>query len=84
MSIPTLKRIRISSQIDLTTWLSKSAAQADIADMNSVMLVSHSDKANKSHLSVNEVREALNEQAWKLERSYTLNGGLLGHVISRS
>lgn len=77
MTIPNLKRIKVTSGLELTTWLSKQDR-----DGQSVMLVTHADQNHSKHVGRNQVDAALTAHGWTSGMRYTLNGGLLGHVIS--
>ena len=79
MSIPTLKRINISSEQELRIWLEKHVYQAE-----DVMLVTHTKEAHRKYVGVEQVHTALATYGWVAGRRYTLNGDLLGHVITKS
>ena len=76
MTIPKLKRIKVSSERELRAWLSKNAAAQD------VMIVTCNERSRTQHISSAQVRSVLGETGWKTGRSYTLDGNLLGHVAS--
>ncbi len=78
MTIPTLKRIKISSERDLRHWL----AAGPVVD-GSVMLVTFNRTSPAKHVSHAEVHAALSEHGWVSERRYTLNSTLVGHVIRK-
>lgn len=77
MTIPNLKRLKISSEQELRFWLSKQAGQ-----VQSVMVVTYSEASHDRYVSRAQVAEALDAHGWVSGFSYTLNGNLLGHVIS--
>lgn len=78
MTIPKLKRIKISSELELRTWLTRSGDQHD-----DVMLVTYKSASDPRHVSRQIVHEALADHGFVGGPRYTLNTGLLGHVISR-
>lgn len=75
MTIPTLKRIKVSSAQDLRNWLSQQAGYPQ-----DVMIVTCDKTSRTKHVSSDEVRKALHDSGWMAGRSYTLNGHLVGHV----
>lgn len=77
MSMPNLKRVRIFSELELSTWLDKNSGH------ESVMLVTHSDASHKKHVSREQISDVLAKHGWKEGFKYTLSSTLLGHVISR-
>jgi hypothetical protein len=78
MSIPNLKRVKVSSEQELKSWLSKKSNQKQ-----SVMLVTCNKKSKDKHISHEQVDDALTAYGWIATRRYTLNGNLLGHVIHK-
>ncbi len=46
------------------------------------MIVTCDRSSPTKHVSRASVRSILAQHGWKSEKSYTLNGNLLGHVIS--
>ena len=78
MSIPSLKRVRISTDLELRRWLAKGGG-----DGGPVMLVTKASGAPGACLGGAEVRAAIRKAGYHAGRSYTLNGGLLGHVVER-
>ena len=78
MKIPALKRIKVTSRTDLTTWLARHDDQAE-----SVMLVTQTDPASPKHVSRETVAEALAAHGWVAGPRFTLNDTLIGHVVSR-
>lgn len=75
MTIPTLKRIRIASDADLTRALKKLDQE--------IMLVTHGDANHPKHISTDTVQTALAAYGWASGRRYTLTGtqvGQVGHV----
>ena len=83
MSIPSLKRIRISTTQDILNWASKSATDISLNETE-VMLATHQDRTNKAHVNIEDIREILGKHLLSVQRSYTLNGGLLGHVVGKA
>jgi len=77
MSIPKLKRVRVGSATELRTWLEKNSG----AD-GRVMIVTCDKSSPTKYLSSESVRHILAEYDWIAEHSFTLNGNLLGHVVS--
>lgn len=78
MMVPTLKRIKVSSEEALTSWLSQHRGAEDC-----VMLVTYSDASSAKHVSRERVADALAAHGWVPGARYTLNGSLLGHVIRK-
>ncbi|MDG1802150.1 MAG: hypothetical protein P8H53_06560 [Paracoccaceae bacterium] len=72
MTIPTLKRIRIASDADLTRTL-KNLDQK-------IMLVTHGDANHPKHINKDMVKTALAAHGWTSGRRYTLTGTQVGHV----
>lgn len=79
MIIPKLKRVKISSEQELKTWLAKHAGQKQ-----TVMFVTCNKKSPEKHVSSHQVRSALREGGWSAGRSFTLVGNLEGHVASHA
>lgn len=77
MNIPNLKRVRIASVRELKAWLEKNSG-----DTHRVMIVTCDRSSPTKHVSRESVRGMLAGYGWKAEKSYTLNGNLVGHVIS--
>lgn len=75
MIIPGLKRIKVSSEQELRTWLAKNAGCG-----HEVMIVTCNQTSSVKHVSGSQVRAALHEHGWTAGRSYTLAGNLNGHV----
>jgi hypothetical protein len=78
MSIPNLKRVRISSVQELESWLAKQSDQAQ-----SVMVVTYSEATHDKFVSHDQVGDVLTAHGWDAGRRYTLNGNLIGHVMSK-
>jgi len=78
MTIPNLKRIKINSEVELSTWLTNNA---DLE--KSVMLVTFNKNSPEKHVSHDAVHSALKTHGWTPGRRYTLNANLIGHVIAR-
>ena len=76
MTIPKLKRIKVSTEQELRTWLSKKGAQP-----NQVMIVTCNAKSKDKHISSAAVRSVMSDSGWICDRSYTLDGNLMGHVV---
>jgi hypothetical protein len=77
MIIPKLKRIKVSSEHELRNWLAKNSEQKQ-----EVMIVTCNKKSRDKHISCDLVRDALDENGWAAGQSYTLDGNLVGHVVS--
>lgn len=77
MMIPKLKRIKVSSEQELRNWLANNTAQ-----QQDVMIVTCNKKSREKHVSSDQVRDALIENGWVAGQSYTLDGNLVGHVVS--
>lgn len=78
MNIPSLKRVKISSEQDLNNWLTKHSSQEQ-----SVMLVTHNKSSLEKHISREQVQDAIIKHGWVDGPRYTLNAHLVGHVISK-
>ncbi|KLN61702.1 hypothetical protein WH96_05105 [Kiloniella spongiae] len=79
MNIPKLKRIKVLSEQELRNWLGKNSEQEQ-----EVMIITCNKKSRDKYLSRDQVRSALNEHGWTAGQSYTLNGNLIGHVVSHT
>ena len=79
MTIPKLRRIKVSSGQELGDWLAKNE---DLRQ--DVMLVTCNSKSRDKFVSSEQVREALAEHGWSAGRRYTLRGNLVGHVACRT
>lgn len=79
MSIPNLKRIKVSSERELRNWLAKHPD-----DDQCVMLVTCSKKSRDKYVSREQVGDALVEYGWVGGPRYTLKSNLIGHVISHT
>ena len=77
MNMPNLKRVRVASVHELRIWLEKNSGED-----HRVMIVTCDRRSPSKYVSSENVRNILDEYGWMSERSYTLNGNLLGHVIS--
>ena len=77
MSIPKLKRIRVSSEQDLRNWLVRNSDQSQ-----EVMIVTCNKGSRDKHVSRELVLDQASQNGWEAARSYTLDGGLVGHVVS--
>ena len=78
MEIPNLKRVKVSSETELTTWLAKNSELSE-----SVMLVTQCRPASPKFVSRAQVHDALAAHDWVAGPRFTLNATLVGHVISR-
>ena len=79
MIIPKLKRVKVSSELELRNWLAKNSEQRQ-----EVMIVNCNKKSRDKHISSDQVRDALGENGWSAGQSYTLDGNLVGHVVSNT
>ncbi|SMX42420.1 hypothetical protein [Actibacterium lipolyticum] len=79
MIIPKLKRVKVSSELELRNWLNKNSEQ-----QQEVMIVTCNKKSRDKHISSDQVRDALSENGWTAGQSYTLDGNLVGHVASHT
>ena len=77
MTIPNLKRVKILDEAALRVWLTKNT---DIGQ--SVMLVMFDNSSAEKFIEPEAVNAALRDLGWGSGRRYTLNGNLIGHVIS--
>lgn len=77
MIIPKLKRIKVSSKQELRNWLAKNSDHEQ-----QVMIVTCNKTSRDKHVSNDQVRDVLSENGWAAGQSYTLDGNLVGHVIS--
>ena len=74
MTAPKLKRVKVSSEQELSNWLAKGSEERE------VLIVTCGKKSSDKFVSSKQVRLALSEQGWTPGSSYTLNGNLVGHV----
>lgn len=82
MIIPKLKRIKVSSEQELRNWLAENSERKQ-----EVMIVTCNKKSRNKHVSSDQVRNVLSENDWNdwaAGRSYTLDGNLIGHVVSHT
>jgi len=79
MIIPKLKRIKVSSEQELRSWLAKNSEREQ-----EVMIITCNKKSRDKHLSRDQVRCALNEHGWAAGQSYTLGGNLVGQVVNHT
>lgn len=77
MTIPNLKRVKISKSEELDVWLRKNCDYAQ-----SIMLVLFDQSSGEKFIPVEIVNELVLLHGWQSGRRYTLNGNLIGHVIS--
>ncbi|WP_298857940.1 hypothetical protein [uncultured Sulfitobacter sp.] len=77
MTIPKLKRVKVSSEQELRNWLAKNSKHGQ-----EVIIVTCNKKSPDKHISSDQVRNAFGELGWASDRSYTLDGNLVGHVAS--
>lgn len=78
MIIPRLKRVKVSTEQELRSWLLKNSEHA-----HDVMIVTCNKTSRNKYVSSDQVRNALNEFGWRAGQSYTLEGNLVGHVVRR-
>ena len=78
MTVPKLKRIKISSEQGLDNWLAKNSEKGE------VLLVTCGKKSPDKFVSSEQVRLALNEHGWTAGSSFTLKGNLVGHVAKHA
>ena len=78
VTIPNLKRIKIASEQELRNWLARNADHS-----GEVMLTLFPKSSAEKYISREAINAALQEHGWKSGRRYTLNGGLVGHVVER-
>lgn len=86
MNIPRLKRVKISSAQELRDWLARNTGRntgRNIGRKQEVMIVTCNEKSRDKHVSRDQLRAALGAYGWVAGRSYTLDGNLVGHVVSR-
>lgn len=79
MTIPNLKRIKVSSEQEIRNWLAKNPEYKQ-----DVMIVTCNKKSRDKFVSNEQVRNTLSEQGWSAGQSYTLKGNLVGHVASHT
>jgi hypothetical protein len=78
MTVPRLKRIRVSSEQELDNWLAKNS------EMGEVLLVTCGKKSLEKFISSEQVRATLGLHGWTAGSSYTLKGNLVGHVAKNA
>ena len=78
MTVPSLKRVKITSRQALTSWLSNNGSES-----SQIMLVTFSSPASDKHVSRADIAHAIETFGWTSLRRYTLTPELLGHVIQR-
>ena len=76
MPIPKLKRIKISSEQELVSWLAKNTNRT-----GEVMIVTCNKVSPSKYVSRDRVCDALSKHGWTSGQSYTLDGKLVGHVV---
>jgi hypothetical protein len=76
MTLPKLKRIKVTSERDLQNWLTKNKGHGQ-----DVMIVTCNKTSLKKHISTVHLHRVLKETGWTAGRSYTLDGNLVGHVV---
>lgn len=74
MTIPKLKRIKVSSVDELRNKLGK-----EPETLREVVIVTCDKSSPEKYLSSDLVREVLAELGWTKAQSYTLAGNLVGH-----
>lgn len=78
MNMPSLKRIRVTSEQQLRSRLARLSP-----DDASVMLVTCTRSTPDKYLSPDCIRSAVIAHGWSNGRRYTLNANQIGHVIHR-
>lgn len=78
MSIPGLKRIRVATAQALRVWLERHPGHG-AGHGTEVMVVS-----DPGQISAAQIAEVAQAQGWVSGMRYTLNGGQVGHVITRA
>ena len=78
MTIPNLKRIKIGTVQQFENWL-----QSASADLDHVTITTTTAPMSTTHVSGADIAEICTAHGWHGDPSYTLNGGLMGHVIKR-
>jgi hypothetical protein len=53
-----------------------------VSSEQEVMIVTCNKKYRDKHVSSDQVRDALSENGWAAGQRYTLDGNLVGHVVS--
>lgn len=79
MTIPALKRVRISSIDQLQDWLRKNCEHP-----GPVMLVTSLRPESAGFLERDRIAKTLAKHGWTAGPRYTLSEDRLGHVISRT
>ncbi|MGH1368450.1 MAG: hypothetical protein ACRBCL_07510 [Maritimibacter sp.] len=79
MTIPKLKRVKVASEQELRTWLNKNSGQAQ-----DVMIVTCNKKSHQKYIARDQLYDAVVLSGWTAGRRYTLDGNLVGQVISPS
>ena len=77
MTKQKLKRIKVSSESELRTWLVNNFGCAE-----DVMIVTCNKKSRDKYVGGDEVRRAILDCGWAAGASYTLVGNLVGRVAS--
>lgn len=79
MPIPKMKRIKVSTEQELRNFLAENSGH-----QQEVMIVTCNAKSPDKHISSERVRDAVRENGWNRGRSYTLDGNLVGHIVSHT
>lgn len=79
MTIPKLKRIKVSTVQELRSWLA-----SDSTKPQDVMIVTCNQRSQNKYVSSQQVRDVATETGWRSGRSYTLDGNLVGHIVSKA
>ena len=79
MTMPKMKRIRVSTDQELRNVLAKKSGASQ-----EVMIVTGNAKSRENHISSERVRQVAQESGWQPGPSYSLSGNLLGHVVRHS
>lgn len=78
MTLPNLKRVKVSTPQELRTWLTKTGE-----DCSEVLIVTCGRKSKDKHIPGADVRRTIAEHGWIAGRSYSMIGNLQGHVARR-
>ncbi|WP_368187963.1 hypothetical protein [Aestuariibius sp. HNIBRBA575] len=76
MTIPKLKRIKVSTEQDLKNWVGQNPNLTQ-----DVMIVTCNKTSRSRYLCNDQIDAVLQSHNWQTTRRYTLNGNLVGHVI---
>ena len=76
MTIPELRRVKVSTEHELRNWLNK---YSDLEQV--VMIVTCNKKSRHKHITGDQVRDTVVQSGWTVGRRYTLDGNLVGNVV---